>query len=75
MGATPHGRSTQGSQDPGLVKCLKGPVCGMGVSYTTAVESLEYEGKTCYFCASTCRKAFEAEPGKYLRQHRQHGIK
>lgn len=55
--------------------CHKDPVCGMEVSRTTAVDELVYQGKTYYFCAGTCRQAFEADPAKYIRVHRQHGFK
>ncbi len=51
------------------------PVCGMEGSYLTAIDVLKYQGKTYYFCAGTCREAFEAEPGKYIHHHRQHGMK
>lgn len=56
-------------------KTFKDPVCGMELSRTTAIEAFEYQGKTYYFCAGVCREAFEAEPEKYLRHHRQHGLK
>jgi YHS domain-containing protein len=51
------------------------PVCGMELSRMSAVEEATYQGKTYYFCAQTCRKAFEADPKKYVRHHRQHGMK
>lgn len=54
---------------------FKDPVCGMAVSRKTAIEEFVHEGKTYYFCAGTCRQAFEAEPGKYIRHHLQHGMK
>lgn len=54
---------------------FKDPVCGMEISRLTAAEELVYQGKTFYFCARTCRNAFEAEPEKYIRHHRQHGMK
>ena len=41
-------------------------VCGMDVDETTAKHTTEFEGQTYYFCAPGCRKAFEAEPQKYL---------
>ncbi len=53
----------------------KDPVCGMEVSHLTAIDVLEHQGKTYYFCAHTCKEAFETEPGKYIHHHRQHGIK
>jgi YHS domain-containing protein len=27
-----------------------------------------YDGKTYYFCSDTCRKKFEKDPAKYIRQ-------
>jgi YHS domain-containing protein len=44
----------------------KDPVCGMEVDPQTARHTSEYEGTTYYFCAPGCKKAFEAEPQKYL---------
>ena len=61
----------QQNNEPGF----KDPVCGMEVSRTTAIDEYSYQGKTYYFCARSCREAFEAEPEKYIRQHRQHGVK
>ena len=42
------------------------PVCGMEVDPSTAKLTLQYAGRTYYFCAPGCKKAFEAEPEKYL---------
>ncbi len=56
-------------------RTFKDPVCGMEVSRMTAAEECVYQGKTYYFCAGTCREAFAADPEKYLRHHRQHGMK
>ncbi len=61
----------QQSNKPGF----KDPVCGMEVSRKTAISEFTYQGKTYYFCAGTCRDAFEAEPEKYIKHHRQHGMK
>lgn len=41
-------------------------VCGMEVDTTTAKHTSEFEGQTYYFCAPGCKRAFEAEPQKYL---------
>jgi len=54
---------------------VRDPVCDMEVSRTTAVEECIYKGKAYYFCAGTCRKAFLEEPEKYIRHHRQRGVK
>jgi Cu+-exporting ATPase len=44
----------------------KDPVCGMSVDPATAQYKSEHQGKTYYFCAPGCRRAFEADPDKYL---------
>jgi YHS domain-containing protein len=54
-----HGTMTSSSQ-------VKDPVCGMDVDPATAVAKSEYMGKTYYFCAPGCNKAFDADPAKYL---------
>ena len=51
------------------------PVCGMELSGKTAAEELEYDSKTHYFCTEVCRESFEADPRKYLLEHRQHGVR
>ncbi|MFQ6136501.1 MAG: YHS domain-containing protein [Candidatus Hydrothermarchaeales archaeon] len=45
----------------------KDPVCGMDVDEKTAEHKAEHMGETYYFCASGCKKAFEEDPGKYLK--------
>ena len=45
----------------------KDPVCGMDVDEKTAAATAEYQGTTYYFCAPGCKKAFEKEPEKYLK--------
>lgn len=42
------------------------PICKMVIEESTAVATSEYNGKTYYFCAAGCKKAFDAEPEKYL---------
>lgn len=43
-------------------------VCGMDVDPATAKHSTEYQGQTYYFCAPGCKRAFEADPTKYVKQ-------
>jgi Cu+-exporting ATPase len=45
----------------------KDPVCGMEVEEQKAAGKSEYQGKTYYFCAPGCKKAFDKEPEKYLK--------
>ena len=42
------------------------PVCKMEVKETQAAATTTYQGKTYYFCAPGCKRAFEKEPEKYL---------
>ena len=43
------------------------PVCGMTVTKENAACSYDYNGKTYYFCAASCKDEFAAAPDKYLR--------
>jgi Cu+-exporting ATPase len=42
------------------------PVCGMTVQPATAAGSYEYQGKTYYFCATSCLTKFRIDPIHYL---------
>jgi YHS domain-containing protein len=39
----------------------------MKVDEKTAKLVSEYKGKTYYFCAPGCKKAFDADPEKYIK--------
>ncbi len=43
------------------------PVCGMSVDPARAAGSVEYAGKTYYFCSTHCVLKFQADPEHYLR--------
>ena len=43
-------------------------VCGMEVDEKKATAESEYKGKTYYFCAPGCKKAFDDDPEKYLKE-------
>ena len=46
----------------------KDPVCGMNVDEKKAAAATsQYKGKTYYFCALGCKKAFDTDPEKYLK--------
>lgn len=45
----------------------KDPVCGMEVDEKKAAATMDYKGKTYYFCAPGCKVAFQKEPEKYLQ--------
>jgi YHS domain-containing protein len=46
----------------------KDPVCGMEVDEQQAAATAEHQGATYYFCSPGCKKAFEKEPQKYVRE-------
>ncbi len=45
----------------------KDPVCGMDVDEKRAAATTVYKGKTYYFCAEACKRAFEKDPQKYTK--------
>ena len=45
-------------------------VCGMGINEKTAPVTSNYKGKTYYFCAPGCKRAFDNNPEKYVIQER-----
>lgn len=51
----------------------KDPVCGMDVDEKTAAAQSTYQGKTYYFCAAGCKRAFDKEPEKYVGEGSTHG--
>lgn len=53
------GARTHAIEKEGLVET--DPVCGMDVDTTEAEHTVEYEGKTYYFCGSGCASAFDPE--------------
>ncbi len=46
------------------------PVCGMNVREEAAKGVSDHDGKRYYFCSTACKKKFDADPEKYLRQCR-----
>ena len=54
-------------KEPGkeVTKMAKDPVCGMEVDEKSAPAKSEHMGKTYYFCALACKKAFDENPAKY----------
>jgi YHS domain-containing protein len=49
------------------VDMAKDPVCNMDVDEKNAPATADYKGKTYYFCAPGCKKAFLENPDKYLK--------
>lgn len=42
------------------------PVCQMEVTPENAACSIEYKGKTYYFCAQSCKHEFEQNPEAFI---------
>ena len=45
---------------------VKDPVCGMTIDPADAVETVEHEGTTFYFCSRDCAESFREEPEDYV---------
>lgn len=45
---------------------VEDPVCGMRIESEEAAGTIEYEGKTYYFCSQPCHDAFQADPSAYM---------
>ncbi len=46
----------------------KDVVCDMDIDEETAPAKSEYQGIIYYFCAPGCKRAFDADPEKYLNK-------
>jgi len=44
---------------------IKDPVCGMELEPDTAEYTVDYDGRTYYFCSADCLEAFEDSPEEY----------
>ena len=44
------------------------PVCGMAVDEQSAAARSEYKGTTYYFCSPGCKRSFDRDPEKYVKQ-------
>ena len=41
------------------------PVCGMQIEKADAVGQSDYNGRTYYFCSSSCKEQFDANPAQF----------
>ncbi|MBT9148665.1 MAG: YHS domain-containing protein [Dehalococcoidia bacterium] len=48
-------------------------VCGMDVNEKTAPAKIEYMGKSYYFCGNGCKKTFDKNPKKYVKEKSEPG--
>jgi YHS domain-containing protein len=47
------------------------PVCKMEVDEQSARFTCTYQGKSYYFCAPGCKKAFDEDPEGYVHENEQ----
>lgn len=52
------------------IEIIHDPVCGMEVNPNGTDKVTNFHGLSYYFCTESCRKAFEANPEKYLKGKR-----
>jgi xanthine dehydrogenase accessory factor len=70
-GARGSGGSPPGEQSGGSPpRASTDPVCGMTVSADGSSYPLEHDGGTYYFCCSGCRRSFQEDPARYLKESR-----
>jgi Cu+-exporting ATPase len=51
---------------------VKDPVCGMTIESATAAGGrVEYQSEEIYFCSDRCRRAFEAEPERFVAERHE----
>jgi YHS domain-containing protein len=60
-----HELLVEATEDDGAGLERLDPVCLMDVDPATARHRLEYNGRTYYFCAPSCKRDFEREPQAY----------
>jgi Cu+-exporting ATPase len=60
--------ATRSSNEKGGGQMAIDPVCKMQVEESKAAATSEYKGGKYYFCAVGCKKAFDQDPEKYLKQ-------
>lgn len=46
----------------------KDPICGMQVEEMEAAGQSEHEGRTYYFCSTSCKDKFDQSPEEYSSQ-------
>ena len=54
-------------------KTIIDPVCQMKVTKDDDAPSYVFQSETYHFCADACRKAFVADPEKYLKPTQKRG--
>src|SRR5436190_14936786 len=64
-------QSAKQADDPGASKDMRpamDPVCGMTIDPQTAAGSMDYNGRTYFFCSVGCLNRFRAEPERFVNR-------
>jgi YHS domain-containing protein len=51
-----------------VMNMAKDPVCGMQVDEKKPGATSNYQGKIYYFCSPSCKRAFENNPVRFVKQ-------
>ena len=46
-------------------RSVRDAVCGMEITPTQAVRTIQHDGRTFYFCSEQCARQFQADPERY----------
>ena len=46
---------------------VEDPVCGMRIESEEAAGTIEYGGKTYYFCSASCKAQFDRSPSRFAK--------
>ena len=46
----------------------KDPVCGMQIEEADAAGQSDYNGQTYYFCSTSCKEKFDANPSQFITE-------
>lgn len=61
-----HGHGGHRAHEPAAGGESKDPVCGMSVEPGGAMAASVHDGKTYYFCSTSCRDKFELAPANFV---------
>lgn len=67
--AGPTDNAAHKCKTPCKTKVVKCPVSGHEIAKDAKKVSVEYKGKTYYFCCEKCKAEFEKNPEKYVKAH------
>jgi YHS domain-containing protein len=64
-GSLDDGRVSFGDREEIQLASAVDPVCGKEMRRADADSAVDHHGTVYFFCSSSCRQAFEADPSRY----------